>query len=158
MAESIHKSDEISQEGGGPKLKYLDFVHVAAIQAVVSLASVYDFAKENSGPLNPGIQTVVGTVKTVIGPVYDKFHDVPLEFLKFVDRKASCMRLSSMAWRLMVGGFLFPLIDNFPHNYSTWMLDILLPSFLWHIAQLQVYKDQFYMHLFFVFAWIRNII
>ena len=56
-----------SQEGGGPKLKYLDFVHVAAIQAVVSLASVYDFAKENSGPLNPGVQTVVGTVKTVIG-------------------------------------------------------------------------------------------
>ncbi|XP_010910380.2 stress-related protein [Elaeis guineensis] len=87
MAESIHKSDEISQEGGGPKLKYLDFVHVAAIQAVVCLASVYDFAKENSGPLKPGVQTVEGTVKTVIGPVYDKFHDVPLEFLKFVDRK-----------------------------------------------------------------------
>ncbi|KAK9281270.1 hypothetical protein L1049_004166 [Liquidambar formosana] len=30
---------------------------------------------------------VEGTVKTVIGPVYEKFHDVPIELLKFVDRK-----------------------------------------------------------------------
>ncbi|XP_008789918.1 stress-related protein [Phoenix dactylifera] len=89
MAESKYESEEISQEGGRPKLKYLDFVHVAAMQAVVCLASLYDFARENSGPLKPGVQTVEGTVKTVIGPVYDKFHDVPLELLKFVDRKVA---------------------------------------------------------------------
>ncbi|KAG1338697.1 REF/SRPP-like protein [Cocos nucifera] len=57
------------------------------MQAVTYLASLYDFAQENSGPLKPGVHTVEGTVKTVIGPVYDKFHDVPLELLKFVDRK-----------------------------------------------------------------------
>ncbi|XP_010921816.1 stress-related protein [Elaeis guineensis] len=87
MAESNRRSDEISQEHEVPKLKYLDFVHVAAMQAVMHLASLYDFAKENSGPLKSGVHTVEGTVKTVIGPVYDKFHDVPLELLKYVDRK-----------------------------------------------------------------------
>eukprot|EP00262_Sarcandra_glabra_P014284 TRINITY_DN414_c0_g1_i1.p1 TRINITY_DN414_c0_g1~~TRINITY_DN414_c0_g1_i1.p1 ORF type:complete len:256 (-),score=5.77 TRINITY_DN414_c0_g1_i1:376-1143(-) len=68
-------------------LKYLDFVQVAAIHAVVCFSRFYDFAKENSGPLKPGVQTVEGTVKNVIGPVYEKFHDVPIELLKFVDRK-----------------------------------------------------------------------
>lgn len=82
-----------NQEHEEPKLKYLDFVHVAAMQAVVYLASLYSLAKENSGPLKPGVHTVEGTVKTVIGPVYDKFHDVPLELLKFVDRKVSKLLL-----------------------------------------------------------------
>jgi hypothetical protein len=69
------------------KLKYLDFVQVAAIYIVVCFSSLYEYAKENSGPLKPGVQAVEGTVKTVIGPVYEKFHDVPFELLKFVDRK-----------------------------------------------------------------------
>lgn len=54
---------------------------------VVCFSSLYDYAKENSGPLKPGVQTVEGTVKTVIGPVYEKFRDVPFDLLKFVDRK-----------------------------------------------------------------------
>ncbi|XVF21950.1 hypothetical protein REPUB_Repub12eG0133300 [Reevesia pubescens] len=69
------------------KLKYLDFVQVAVIYAVVCLSSIYEYAKEYAGPLKPGVQTIEGTVKTVVGPVYDKFHDVPFELLKFVDRK-----------------------------------------------------------------------
>ncbi|KAK1295437.1 Stress-related protein [Acorus calamus] len=69
------------------RLKYLDFVHVAAINAVICLISVYEYAKENAGPLKPGVQTVEGAVKTVIGPVYEKLHDVPYELLSFVDRK-----------------------------------------------------------------------
>ncbi|KAK6915604.1 Rubber elongation factor [Dillenia turbinata] len=69
------------------KLKYLEFVQVAALQAVLCFARLYLFAKENSGPLKPGVETVEGTVKTVVGPVYGKFHDVPIEVLKFVDRK-----------------------------------------------------------------------
>ncbi|KAG1365227.1 Stress-related protein [Cocos nucifera] len=51
------------------------------------MATLYEYAKESAGPLKPGVQTVEGTVKTVVGPVYDKFHDVPFEFLKFIDRK-----------------------------------------------------------------------
>ncbi|XWS31705.1 hypothetical protein CRYUN_Cryun23aG0099100 [Craigia yunnanensis] len=73
-----------NNEENDKKLKYLDFVQVAAIYAVVCLSSIYEYAKENSGPLKLGVQTVEGTV---IGPVYDKFHDVPFELLKFVDRK-----------------------------------------------------------------------
>jgi len=69
------------------RLKYLDFVHVAAIQALVCLSRLYDFAKENSGPLKSGVHTVEGTVKAVVGTVYEKFQSVPLEILKFVDRK-----------------------------------------------------------------------
>lgn len=69
------------------KLKYLDFVLVAAIYGIVCVTSLYEFAKENSGPLKSGVQTVEGTVKTVLGPVYEKFHDVPFELLMFVDRK-----------------------------------------------------------------------
>lgn len=69
------------------KLKYLEFVEVAAIYAVLCFSSLYEYAKENAGPLKPGVQTVEGTVKTVIGPVYEKFQDLPFQLLKLVDRK-----------------------------------------------------------------------
>ncbi|GMN38031.1 hypothetical protein TIFTF001_007308 [Ficus carica] len=77
------------QENHGEEkiLKHLEFVQVAAIYIVVCFSTVYEYAKENSGPLKPGVQTVEDTVKTVIGPVYEKFHDVPFQFLKFVDCK-----------------------------------------------------------------------
>ncbi|XP_023894723.1 stress-related protein [Quercus suber] len=68
-------------------LKYLDSVQVAAIYILVCFSSLYEYAKENAGPLKLGVQTVEDTVRTVIGPVYEKFHDVPFELLKFVDRK-----------------------------------------------------------------------
>lgn len=68
-------------------MKYFEFVQVAALHAVLCAAKIYGYAKDNSGPLKPGVQRVEGTVKTVVGPVYDKFHDVPVELLKFVDRK-----------------------------------------------------------------------
>lgn len=68
---------------------------MAAIYILVCFSTLYEYAKENSGPLKPGVETVQGTVKTVIGPVFDKFHDVPYQLLKFVDRKVSvCLLLS----------------------------------------------------------------
>ncbi|KAL9347860.1 hypothetical protein Peur_059226 [Populus x canadensis] len=69
------------------KLKYVDFVQVVPIYVVVCFSSVYRYAKENSGPLKPGVRTVEDTVRTVTGPVHDKFHDVPFQLLKFVDHK-----------------------------------------------------------------------
>uniref|UniRef100_A0A2P2QMS9 Rubber elongation factor protein n=1 Tax=Rhizophora mucronata TaxID=61149 RepID=A0A2P2QMS9_RHIMU len=69
------------------RMKYLEFVQVGAIHAVLAFTNLYLYAKENSGLLKPGVETIEGTVKTVVGPVYDKFHDVPIELLKFVDRK-----------------------------------------------------------------------
>lgn len=49
--------------------------------------AAYGYAKERSGPLRPGVLTVEETVKSVIGPVYDKFHLVPDELLRYADRK-----------------------------------------------------------------------
>lgn len=71
------------------KLKYLEFVQVAALHTILCALKAYSYAKENSGPLKNGVQTVEGTVKTVVAPVYDKYHDVPSELLKLVDRKVS---------------------------------------------------------------------
>ncbi|CAN1355897.1 REF/SRPP-like protein At3g05500 [Linum perenne] len=70
------------------RLKYLEFVQAAAIHALMTFTNLYIYAKDKAGPLKPGVETVEGTVKTVVGPVYDKFQDVPIEVLKFVDRKA----------------------------------------------------------------------
>ncbi|KAM7469787.1 hypothetical protein LguiA_007970 [Lonicera macranthoides] len=74
---------EIEEE----RLKYLEFVQVAALHALVYASKLYGYAKDNSGPLKPGVETVEDTVKTVVGPVYDKYHEVPVGLLKFVDSK-----------------------------------------------------------------------
>lgn len=88
MAESNPKiQPQMAEIEEVERLKYLEFVQVAALHAVVCFARVYGYAKDNSGRLKPSVDTVEGTVKTVVGPVYDKFHDVPIQVLKFVDRK-----------------------------------------------------------------------
>ncbi|THU57167.1 hypothetical protein C4D60_Mb03t00660 [Musa balbisiana] len=89
MTDPVTESPQIAQEEAmeQERLRYLEFVHAAAIHAVLCAARLYVYAKESAGPLRPGVQTVEGTVKTVVGPVYDKFHGVPFELLKFVDRK-----------------------------------------------------------------------
>ncbi|KAK6940964.1 Rubber elongation factor [Dillenia turbinata] len=88
MSESEQKAQQFTGVDDDQKrLKYLDFVQMAAIYVIIFFATLYEFAKENSGPLKSGVQAVEGTVKTVIGPVFEKFHDVPFELLWFVDRK-----------------------------------------------------------------------
>ncbi|XWS64519.1 hypothetical protein CRYUN_Cryun05aG0010800 [Craigia yunnanensis] len=62
-------------------------MQVAAVHAVLCFTNLYVYAKERSGPLKPGVETVEGTVKSMVQPVYEKYHDVPVELLKFVDRK-----------------------------------------------------------------------
>ncbi|KAL3750093.1 hypothetical protein ACJRO7_011125 [Eucalyptus globulus] len=87
MAESDLKMQQEMTKEVEQRLKYLEFVQVAAVHTALCFVSVYAYAKERSGPLKSGVETVEGTVKTVVGPVYVKFHDVPIEVLKFVDRK-----------------------------------------------------------------------
>ncbi|KAF6142630.1 hypothetical protein GIB67_015116 [Kingdonia uniflora] len=87
MAETEAKQQPEMNEENEQTLKYLDFVQIATLQFLACFSGIYNYAKDNSGPLKPGVQTVEDTVKTVIGPVYEKFHDVPFELLKFVDRK-----------------------------------------------------------------------
>lgn len=69
------------------RLKYLEFVQAAAVEALLRFALIYAKAKDKSGPLKPGVESVEGAVKTVVGPVYHKFHDVPVEVLKYMDQK-----------------------------------------------------------------------
>ncbi|KAK1684709.1 hypothetical protein QYE76_045557 [Lolium multiflorum] len=69
------------------RLRYLEFVQQAAAQEVVLAAVAYAYAKQDAGPLRPGVDHVEGTVKAIVGPVYDRYHAVPLDLLKFLDRK-----------------------------------------------------------------------
>ncbi|KAF3322800.1 stress-related protein-like isoform X2 [Carex littledalei] len=69
------------------ELKYLDFLHVAAVQVILCIASLYELAKEKSGPLKGGVQTVESTVKSIVAPVYNRIHDLPLDLLCLADRK-----------------------------------------------------------------------
>ncbi|XP_038715019.1 REF/SRPP-like protein At3g05500 [Tripterygium wilfordii] len=69
------------------RLKHLEFVQVAALHTVMYFSNLYGLAKEKSGPLKLGVETVEGTVKSFVGPVYEKYHDVPIEVLKYVDCK-----------------------------------------------------------------------
>lgn len=68
-------------------LKYMWIVKATAIRTLICFSKVYDFAKDNSGALKPGVQSVEGAVKTVVGPLYQKVHGFPNQLLKFVDRK-----------------------------------------------------------------------
>lgn len=85
VADSMPQQEMAKEEE--QRLKYLEFVQVATLHAVLCFSNLYEYAKERSGPLKPGVQTVEGTVKTVVAPVYDKFHGVPIELLRFIDRK-----------------------------------------------------------------------
>lgn len=76
-------------------MKYLGLVHALVLQATAYLAQLYAYAKESSGPLKPGVDNVEGTVKTVVGPVYQKIEGKPLEILQYVDSKV-CMSSSDL--------------------------------------------------------------
>ncbi|KAF5803249.1 putative rubber elongation factor [Helianthus annuus] len=86
-ANDAHVNNQPEVEIEEERLKYLEFVQLAVLHAVVYASKVYGYAKDNSGPLKPGVETIEDTLKTVVGPAYDKFHDIPVEVLKFVDRK-----------------------------------------------------------------------
>ncbi|KAL7172156.1 hypothetical protein ACSBR2_031783 [Camellia fascicularis] len=87
MADTEAKQPTETVQDDEKRLKYLDIIQVATIYVIVCFSSLYEYAKENSGPLKPGVQTVEGIVKTVIELVYEKFHDIPFELLKLIDRK-----------------------------------------------------------------------
>ncbi|MGD7361355.1 hypothetical protein, partial [Ralstonia pseudosolanacearum] len=87
MAESDSKPQLETSHESEQRLKYLDFVQVASLQVLIVFSALYKYAKENSGPLKSGVQSVEDNVKTVVSPVYHKFRDVPFELLKFVDQK-----------------------------------------------------------------------
>lgn len=69
------------------KLKYLGFVVVLVLHLLTIVAKLYSRLKGNLGPLKPGINAVENTVWSFAGPIWGKYDYVPIECLKFVDRK-----------------------------------------------------------------------
>ncbi|TKY59892.1 REF/SRPP protein [Spatholobus suberectus] len=84
MATSVERDVENTNH---EELKHLGFVKIAAIKVFVCVSNLYDYAKQNSGPLRSAVGTVEDTVTTVLGPVYHKFKGVPNHLLLFVDNK-----------------------------------------------------------------------
>ncbi|KAF7124095.1 hypothetical protein RHSIM_Rhsim12G0025900 [Rhododendron simsii] len=76
---------EIKKSDG--QLKRLGFVRMIAINALVCVSNLYEYAKQSSGPLKSTVETVESTVTTVVGPVYLKFKGVPDDLLVFLDEK-----------------------------------------------------------------------
>lgn len=72
---------------GTPSLKYLGFLPFAVVTVTTYITSLYEYAKGSSGPLKPGVDSVEGTVKTVVRPVYQKIEGKPYELLVFLDQK-----------------------------------------------------------------------
>ena len=84
---TVERAAATASEEEEERLRYLEFVQQAAAQALVLAAAAYAYAKQGAGPLRPGVDHVEGTVKAVVGPVYDRFHVVTLDLLKFIGRK-----------------------------------------------------------------------
>ena len=76
------------RRGGGIS----SFVPQAAALALALADTAYVYAKQGAGPLRPGVDHVEGTVKDVVGAVYNRFHIVPLDILKLIDRKVKRRR------------------------------------------------------------------
>ncbi|KAI7740832.1 hypothetical protein M8C21_020152 [Ambrosia artemisiifolia] len=111
MAESHSQANQttepLAQKDGGEKhLKYLGFVQTLVIYIIVCLSAIYRYGRENAGRFKPSVQTAENTVKTVIGPIYEKFQHVPFELLKFLDIKARIL--------FMVGEALVALNRHVP--------------------------------------------
>lgn len=74
-------------------LKHLGFVRLFAINTAVLVSNLYDYAKQNSGPLRSTVGTVENAVTTVVRPVYERFKGVPDEVLVFLDKKVLNLHL-----------------------------------------------------------------
>ena len=59
-------------QNGDQTLKWLGFFQVAAQNVTTCLSVLYGYAKENSGPLKQVLDTIEGTVKLIVGPIYPK--------------------------------------------------------------------------------------
>ncbi|KAG9149577.1 hypothetical protein Leryth_021508 [Lithospermum erythrorhizon] len=75
------------EKSGDQELKHLGFVRVVALNVVVFVSNLYEFGKNNSGPLKSTVGVVEKAVSSVVSPVYERFKDVPENVLVFVDTK-----------------------------------------------------------------------
>ncbi|KAK4716085.1 hypothetical protein R3W88_014423 [Solanum pinnatisectum] len=80
-------TNKAEMEKSEVNLKHLGFVRVLALNTAVLVSNLYDYAKQNSGPLRSTVGTVENAVTTVVRPVYERFKGVPDEVLVFLDKK-----------------------------------------------------------------------
>ncbi|KAK9673006.1 hypothetical protein RND81_12G140000 [Saponaria officinalis] len=69
------------------KLKHLGYVRVVAINTMVWLSTVYDYAKLNSGPSRSVVASVKTAVTTAISPFFNIFKTVLYHLLVFLDHQ-----------------------------------------------------------------------
>lgn len=89
-------------------------MQLAAIQTALCVSNLYAYAKERTGPLKQGVETVEGTIKSVVGPVYEKFHHVPVEFLKYLDHKVRTATIEYLCFALIASNDLSVCFYSFP--------------------------------------------
>jgi hypothetical protein len=73
--------------GEQQSLKYLGFFRVALTSTCVYLSTVYEAAKDQAGPLKPGVQDVEDLLKVVIRPLLYLADENFSKLLDFVDKK-----------------------------------------------------------------------
>ncbi|KAL1365139.1 hypothetical protein HN51_013228 [Arachis hypogaea] len=84
---NVSEIEEEQPQAQAQELKYLGFVHAASTQALMRWSAAYNYAKDSSGSLKPGVQTVEECMKNVIEPIYNNYHLVPNEILRYADKK-----------------------------------------------------------------------
>jgi hypothetical protein len=78
---------EYQPETAEPGLKYLEFLRVAIINGTAYAVKIYNYGKEHSGSFKPSVDSVEGTVRTVTGPITQKFEGKLPEILQYADKK-----------------------------------------------------------------------
>lgn len=114
---------QMDTESKNRELKHLGFVRVAAIQILVCMSNLYDYAKQNLGPLRSMVGTVEGAVTTVVGPVYEKLKDGPDDFLALVDKKVFDRKVLVSIRSILLFIYFFTLLSVYIwRNLSTYFL------------------------------------
>nr|KJB15544.1 hypothetical protein B456_002G183700 [Gossypium raimondii] len=114
---------EVEFEKKKHALKHIAFVRVAAIRTLVYVSNLYGYAKQNSGPLRSTVGTVEGAVAAIVGPVYEKYKDVPDHLLVFLDSKVWVKLNRSSAFQ-SVAEKIVPTASNLSDKYNCLVKDM----------------------------------
>lgn len=79
-------------------------MRILAINAAVVVSNLYDYAKQNSGPIKSTVGKVENAVAAVVGPVYERFKSVPADILVFLDEKVNLISFFSFFIDAFVAG------------------------------------------------------
>lgn len=82
-----HAQHSMNQGCGESNLKYLGFFPAAVASACLYLSTIYEAAKDQAGPLRPGVEDVEDVLKTVLRPVVRIAEDQSTKLLDYVDKK-----------------------------------------------------------------------